>query len=75
MRSFFYKFFDFKPRNLITTTSNSFFQIIAPWRLPEFFERFQGRSDLIEFAKNENIPVAATPKEPWSTDENIMHIR
>ncbi|XP_013144594.1 PREDICTED: argininosuccinate synthase [Papilio polytes] len=49
-------------------------KIIAPWRLPEFFERFQGRSDLIEFAKNENIPVAATPKEPWSTDENIMHI-
>lgn len=51
------------------------FQIIAPWRLPEFFERFQGRSDLIAFAKKENIPVSATPKEPWSTDENIMHIR
>ncbi|KPI95501.1 Argininosuccinate synthase [Papilio xuthus] len=49
-------------------------KIIAPWRIPEFFERFQGRSDLIEFAKNEKIPVAATPKEPWSTDENIMHI-
>ncbi|XP_014369463.2 argininosuccinate synthase [Papilio machaon] len=49
-------------------------KIIAPWRLPEFFEQFQGRSDLIEFAKIENIPVAATPKEPWSTDENIMHI-
>lgn len=50
-------------------------QVIAPWRLPEFFERFQGRSDLIEYAKKENIPVSATPKEPWSTDENIMHIR
>ncbi|XP_061715509.1 argininosuccinate synthase [Cydia pomonella] len=49
-------------------------KIIAPWRLPEFYERFQGRSDLIEFAKKENIPVSATPKEPWSTDENIMHI-
>ncbi|KAJ8734619.1 hypothetical protein PYW08_013869 [Mythimna loreyi] len=49
-------------------------KVIAPWRLPEFFERFQGRSDLIEFAKQENIPVSATPKEPWSTDENIMHI-
>ncbi|XP_037300111.1 argininosuccinate synthase isoform X1 [Manduca sexta] len=49
-------------------------KIIAPWRLPEFFNRFQGRSDLIEFAKKENIPVSATPKEPWSTDENIMHI-
>ena len=49
-------------------------KIIAPWRLPQFFERFQGRGDLIEFAKKENIPVSATPKEPWSTDENIMHI-
>ncbi|KOB72787.1 putative argininosuccinate synthetase [Operophtera brumata] len=48
--------------------------IIAPWRLPEFFDRFQGRTDLIEYAKKENIPVSATPKEPWSTDENIMHI-
>lgn len=50
-------------------------QVIAPWRLPEFFNRFQGRSDLIEYAKKESIPVAATPKAPWSTDENIMHIR
>lgn len=50
-------------------------QIIAPWRIPEFFQRFQGRTDLIEYAKKENIPVSATPKEPWSTDENIMHIR
>ncbi|CAH2238796.1 jg7730 [Pararge aegeria aegeria] len=49
-------------------------KVIAPWRLPEFFNRFQGRSDLIEYANKENIPVAATPKAPWSTDENIMHI-
>ncbi|CAH0722336.1 unnamed protein product, partial [Brenthis ino] len=49
-------------------------KVIAPWRLPEFFNRFQGRSDLIEYAKQENIPVTATPKAPWSTDENIMHI-
>ncbi|CAG4925954.1 unnamed protein product [Colias eurytheme] len=49
-------------------------KVIAPWRLAEFFNRFQGRKDLLEFAKQENIPVSATPKEPWSTDENIMHI-
>ncbi|XP_038209496.1 argininosuccinate synthase [Zerene cesonia] len=49
-------------------------KVIAPWRLPEFFNRFQGRKDLLEFAKQENIPVSATPKAPWSTDENIMHI-
>ncbi|CAG9575599.1 unnamed protein product [Danaus chrysippus] len=49
-------------------------KVIAPWRQPEFFNRFQGRKDLIEYAKQENIPVSATPKAPWSTDENIMHI-
>ncbi|KAG7304000.1 hypothetical protein JYU34_010920 [Plutella xylostella] len=49
-------------------------KVIAPWREREFFTRFQGRADLIEYAKKENIPVSATPKEPWSTDENIMHI-
>ncbi|XP_026323786.1 argininosuccinate synthase [Hyposmocoma kahamanoa] len=49
-------------------------KVIAPWRLPEFFERFQGRIDLLTFAEKENIPVSATPKAPWSTDENIMHI-
>ena len=26
-------------------------QVIAPWRLPEFFNRFKGRLDLFEFAK------------------------
>ena len=26
-------------------------QMIAPWRLPEFFNRFHGRRDLFEYAK------------------------
>lgn len=50
-------------------------KIIAPWRMPEFCERFQGRGDLLQYAKDNGIPVSATPKAPWSTDANIMHIR
>uniref|UniRef100_A0A6I8RIP7 Argininosuccinate synthase n=1 Tax=Xenopus tropicalis TaxID=8364 RepID=A0A6I8RIP7_XENTR len=50
-------------------------KIIAPWRMPEFYNRFRGRSDLMEYAKKHNIPVPVTPKDPWSMDENIMHIR
>jgi argininosuccinate synthase len=42
--------------------------------MPEFCERFQGRNDLLEYAKNNSIPVAATTKAPWSMDANIMHI-
>jgi argininosuccinate synthase len=54
--------------------SKFIFKVIAPWRLPEFCERFQGRNDLLEYAKENSIPVAATLKAPWSMDANIMHI-
>lgn len=53
---------------------NPMIKVIAPWRMPEFCERFQGRTDLLEYAKKNNIPVSATPKAPWSMDANIMHI-
>lgn len=49
-------------------------QIIAPWRLPEFCEKFKGRKDLIEYADSKGIPVAQTGAKPWSTDENMAHI-
>ena len=49
-------------------------KVIAPWKDEEFLNQFQGRSDEIEYAKKYGIPVKATVTEPWSTDENIMHI-
>ncbi|XP_039201092.1 argininosuccinate synthase [Crotalus tigris] len=49
-------------------------KIIAPWRMPEFYTRFQGRSDLMQYAKDHGIPVPTTPSNPWSMDENLMHI-
>lgn len=49
-------------------------KVIAPWKDEEFLNQFQGRSDEIEYAKKYGIPVKATVDEPWSTDENIMHI-
>ncbi|KAJ7307985.1 hypothetical protein JRQ81_008484 [Phrynocephalus forsythii] len=49
-------------------------KIIAPWRMPEFYTRFRGRSDLMEYAKIHGIPVPVTLSNPWSMDENIMHI-
>ncbi|XP_046441086.1 argininosuccinate synthase-like [Daphnia pulex] len=49
-------------------------QIIAPWRLPEFFSRFAGRQALFEFSAANNIPLPVTPKNPWSCDANLMHI-
>lgn len=49
-------------------------KVIAPWRLPEFFERFAGRKDLLDYAAEKGIPVAQTKAKPWSTDENQAHI-
>ncbi|KAF3072001.1 Argininosuccinate synthase [Trichoderma lentiforme] len=49
-------------------------EVIAPWRLPAFIERFKGRNDLLKFAAENGIPVSSTPKAPWSMDENLVHI-
>ncbi len=49
-------------------------KIIAPWKVPEFYQRYPGRSQLIEYAQQNGIPVKATAEQPWSTDENLMHI-
>ncbi len=45
-------------------------QVIAPWREWEF----KGRSDLIAYAKEHNIPITATTEKPYSTDRNLMHV-
>ncbi len=45
-------------------------KVISPWREWEF----KGRSDLIAYAKQHDIPVTATHEKPYSTDRNLMHI-
>ncbi|CAG2174625.1 unnamed protein product, partial [Oppiella nova] len=53
---------------------DSTIKCITPWRMSSFYNRFQGRLDLIEYAKTKGFKVAATPDKPYSTDANIMHI-
>jgi argininosuccinate synthase len=48
-------------------------KVIAPWRLPEFYERFAGRNDLLDYAAKAGIPVSSTKSKPWSMDENLAH--
>ncbi len=45
-------------------------KIIAPWR--EW--KFQGRADLINYAKSKGIAVPVTAKKPYSMDRNLLHI-
>ena len=44
--------------------------IIAPWR--EW--NFKSRTDLVEYAKANDIPVPVTKEKPYSSDRNILHI-
>ncbi len=48
-------------------------EVIAPWKDREFLARFQGRTDLIRYAKEHGIDVEATAEKPYSSDENLMH--
>ncbi len=49
-------------------------KVIAPWRDAEFLNTFKGRTDLMNYAKENGIPVPVTPKSPFSMDENLYHI-
>jgi argininosuccinate synthase len=44
-------------------------KVIAPWR--EW--SFKGRTDLEHYAKQFEIPIPTTVKDPWSYDGNIFH--
>jgi argininosuccinate synthase len=48
-------------------------RVIAPWRIPEFYNRFAGRNDLLDYAAKMKIPVTSTKSKPWSMDENLAH--
>ena len=48
-------------------------KVIAPWRIPDFYNRFAGRNDLLGYAAKVGIPVSQTKAKPWSIDENLAH--
>ena len=49
-------------------------KVISPWKDEEFLKKFRGRTDEIEYAKQHGIPIKETKDQPWSSDDNIMHI-
>uniref|UniRef100_I3MHN0 Argininosuccinate synthase n=1 Tax=Ictidomys tridecemlineatus TaxID=43179 RepID=I3MHN0_ICTTR len=45
-------------------------KVIAPWRMPEFYNRFKGRNDLMDYAKVR----AGPPPSPWPPPDTLpMH--
>jgi argininosuccinate synthase len=49
-------------------------KVISPWKMQEFLDQFKGRTDMLNYAKEKNIPVKASLSKPYSEDDNIMHI-
>jgi argininosuccinate synthase len=47
-----------------------YMQIIAPWRVWSL----NSRQSLMDYAKSHGIEVPTTPKKPYSTDRNMLHI-
>jgi argininosuccinate synthase len=49
-------------------------EMIAPWRIKAFRDAFPGRTELIAYCAEKNIPVKASTAKPYSSDENVLHI-
>ena len=49
-------------------------EMIAPWRIAAFRESFPGRTEMIDYCQEHNIPVKASIDKPYSSDENCLHI-
>jgi argininosuccinate synthase len=49
-------------------------KVLAPWKMRNFLDKFQGRSDMLAYADLHGIPVTATKKKSYSEDENLLHI-
>ena len=49
-------------------------EMIAPWRMEEFRSAFPGRTEMIAYCEDKNIPVKASVAKPYSSDENCLHI-
>ena len=55
---------------LASYSVNPHIRVLAPWRYWEF----EGRMDLIKYAKDRNIPIISTAEKPYSIDRNLMHV-
>ena len=49
-------------------------EVLAPWKMQSFLDRFQGRPDMLAFAAEHGIDVQASSGKPYSEDENLLHI-
>ena len=51
---------------------NPSIKVIAPWRSPDW--TFKSRTDLINYAHENKIPITVSAAKPYSMDRNLLHI-
>ncbi len=50
-------------------------RILAPWKDAAFINQFaEGRRSMLAYAARHSLEVKATAKQPWSSDDNLLHI-
>jgi argininosuccinate synthase len=49
-------------------------RVIAPWRIERYRQKFPGRTEMIAYCREKNIPVKVSASKPYSSDENCLHI-
>ena len=47
-------------------------EVYAPWRDPEFVERFPGRLEMIEYCESNGLPIRPAREARYSTDANFL---
>ena len=47
-------------------------EVYAPWRDPEFIERFPGRQQMIEYCEANGLPIRPARESRYSTDANFL---
>jgi argininosuccinate synthase len=49
-------------------------KIISPWRMEVFRQLFPGRTEMINYCRDNGINVEASASKPYSMDRNLLHI-
>jgi argininosuccinate synthase len=57
---------------LVTNMLAPEFQVYAPWRDPNFLNRFRGRTEMIDYCTERKLPIKVTKDAPYSTDANLL---
>jgi argininosuccinate synthase len=57
---------------LVTNMLAPDFQVYAPWRDPNFLNRFRGRTEMIDYCTERKLPIKVTKDAPYSTDANLL---